>query len=183
MTEQHNSPAGRAYMPVSISTDWATPKKLFDDLDAEFGPFTLDPCGSREHHYSAFRVVSNGGHFYDGTTEAMDGLTQPWDGVVFMNPPYGRGVEKWIERGVSMVETGVARRVLGLVKATTDVRWWQKYVLNEWGSMNFETDAHADSIIGHPALRVCRFLPGRVKFGHNSGPAPFPSAVLVWEKP
>ena len=60
----------RGYMPVSGSTDWATPAALFDALDREFGPFDLDPCGAREHHYSAYVIHHRGGLFYDGSCPA-----------------------------------------------------------------------------------------------------------------
>ena len=67
----------RAYMPIAQTTDWATPKALMDQIWAEFKP-DLDPCGAREHHYSAWLIEKNGGRFMDGSTEAMDGLNQPW---------------------------------------------------------------------------------------------------------
>ena len=38
---------GQPYMPVNPkTTDWETPPELFDALDREFGPFTLDPASA-----------------------------------------------------------------------------------------------------------------------------------------
>lgn len=68
----------RGYMASSKSTEWQTPKELFDRLWLEFGGFDLDPCGQREHHYTAWMIESHGGAYYDGSTQALDGLTQPW---------------------------------------------------------------------------------------------------------
>ena len=53
---------------TSSSQEWATPQKVFDELDAEFH-FTLDPCSTHENakcerHY----------------TIEDDGLTKSWGG-------------------------------------------------------------------------------------------------------
>ena len=63
-------------MPQAQTTDWETPRDLFDQLDREFGPFTLDPCGQKEKHYSAHEIYIRGGKFYDGSCPALDGLAQ-----------------------------------------------------------------------------------------------------------
>ena len=76
-------------------SDWETPHALFAELDAEFH-FTLDVCASQDNAKCA-RYFS----------AADDGLVQPWEGVCWMNPPYGRGVERWIAK-----PTRVACRVL-----------------------------------------------------------------------
>jgi site-specific DNA-methyltransferase (adenine-specific) len=63
----------------SQTVEWATPQRLFDDLNAEF-KFTLDPCST---HKNAKCVR----HF----TKGEDGLAQDWGlETVFMNPPYGK---------------------------------------------------------------------------------------------
>jgi len=160
-------------MKVALTTDWATPEALFDALDAEFGPFDLDPCGQREHHYSAYRIHSRGGVFYDGSCPALDGLAAPWRGRVYCNPPYGRQMPAWIEKAVAEVEAGHAERVVALIPARTDTKMWQRFVLKE---------AAYDRIAAHPLLTLVRFLPGRVHFGGSNAGAPFPSAVVVWER-
>lgn len=165
----------RAYMPQSKSTEYETPHDLFDQLDKEFGPFTLDPCGQREHHYSAFKCVNNGGHFYDGSTEAMDGLLQPWKAErVFMNPVYGRGMPAWIDKAVAEVLAGNAGRVVALIPARTDTRIWQRHILQ---------GAAVDRMDAPYYVRLVRFLAGRVRFGGAPASAPFPSAIIVWELP
>ncbi len=171
---------GRAYMPVSKTTEYETPHDLFDQLDKEFGPFTLDPCGQREH-YSVCRVMGNRGHFYDGSTEAMDGLLQPWKAErVFLNPPYGREMPRWIERGVAQLECGnITGLLLALIPARTDTKMWQKYVLSEITELQDWTPSREL----HPRLCAVRFLPGRLKFGGMKNAAPFPSAVVVWRAP
>ncbi|KKN20465.1 hypothetical protein LCGC14_0935460 [marine sediment metagenome] len=167
----------RAYMPASKSTDYETPHDLFDRLDKEFGPFTLDPCGQREHH-SVCRVMDNGGHFYDGSTGAMDGLLQPWDGRVFMNPEYGRAMLRWVEKAVDEVGCGNAELVVALIPARTDTRMWQRLVLTSVHRIDCGDGAFIDRAA--MVAREVRFLPGRLKFGGAKDSAPFPSAVVVW---
>jgi site-specific DNA-methyltransferase (adenine-specific) len=150
--------------------DWATPADLFDQLDREFGPFDLDPCGQREAHYSAYQIEHRGGLCYDGSTKALDGLALPWRGRVFMNPPHAE-TARWIEKAVSEVECGNAELVVALLPSRTDTRIWQKYILKE---------ASFDRIAAPETLELVRFLPGRLKFGGAKGPAPFPSAIVVW---
>ena len=73
-------------MPISEAlysskTDmWETPQELFDELDKEFH-FDLDVCATPENAKCK--------RYY---TPKQDGLSQPWDGTCWCNPPYGRGV-------------------------------------------------------------------------------------------
>jgi len=90
-------------------------------------------------------------------TEADDGLAQDWSGErVFMNPPYGRVIGDWIRKAYESNALVVA-----LVPARTDTRYWHDYVMQ------------ADEVI---------LIRGRLKFGDGSNSAPFPSAVVVWDK-
>ena len=52
----------------SRTDEWATPAKLFADLDAEFH-FDLDPCATDENHKCP-----------DYFTKEQDGLTKNWGG-------------------------------------------------------------------------------------------------------
>lgn len=132
-------------MSSSRSDDWPTDPKVYARLDDEFG-FTLDPCASHDNH-KAPRYF----------TRDDNGLTQPWAGRVFMNPPYGRAIGAWMRKAWEASQT-TAELVVCLVPARTDTRWW-----HEW------------------AVRgEIRFLRGRLRFGDLSSPAPFPSAVVVF---
>ena len=70
----------------SKSDLWETPQDLFDRLDAEFG-FDLDACALPQNAKCE--------RYY---TPEQDGLFQPWDGVVWCNPPYGRDIGKWVQK-------------------------------------------------------------------------------------
>jgi len=56
-------------------------------------------------------------HYY----EAIDGLSLPWDGCVWCNPPYGAATSKWLKR---MHEH---RNGVSLVFARTDTAWFHDY--------------------------------------------------------
>ncbi|HQE50436.1 MAG TPA: phage N-6-adenine-methyltransferase [Fervidobacterium sp.] len=136
-------------MMSSNRDDWETPQKLFDDLNAEFG-FTLDPCASHENAKCA--------KYY---TKEDDGLAQSWqDEVVFMNPPYGREIGKWVEKAYRESVGGAV--VVCLLPARTDTRWFHDYILDK-----------ADEI---------RFIKGRLKFGESKNSAPFPSMIVVFNQ-
>jgi len=142
--------ATQKIMFSSKTGEWATPQDFFDKLDWRFGPFDLDPCATP---YNTKCV-----NFY---TEAEDGLSKDWSGhTVFVNPPYGRGIDKWIQKGYNTAKDGVSRVVM-LIPARTDTKYWHDYVMN--------------------ASEVY-FIRGRLKFGNNSNSAPFPSAVVVFEE-
>lgn len=129
----------------SQSCEWPTPQCLFDVLDEEFG-FTLDPCSTDANAKCAK-------HF----TLVDDGLAQTWkDEIVFMNPPYGRGIGRWMEKAYREASAGAT--VVCLVPARTDTAWW-----HDW-AMKGE-------------IRLFR---GRIKFEGASTSAPFPSALVVF---
>ena len=129
----------------SETIEWATPQWLFDSLNREFG-FTLDPCCTHENakcerHY----------------TREDNGLMSPWGGcVVFMNPPYGDEIGRWMARahGAAMLEGAT---VVCLVPSRTDTAWWHEYAMKH----------------------EIRFLRGRLCFGDSETSAPFPSAIIV----
>jgi site-specific DNA-methyltransferase (adenine-specific) len=129
----------------SATCEWSTPQWLFDSLDREFG-FTLDPCATAENAKCR--------RFF---TAADDGLAQDWSGdVVFMNPPYGAVIGRWMQKAFEEAQAGAT--VVCLVPARTDTGWWHRYAMR--GEI--------------------RLLRGRLKFGNARHAAPFPSAIVVF---
>lgn len=169
------------YQNLSTSMDWHTPPELFDQLDREFGPFDLDPCGSKEHHYSAHKIYQRGGLFFDGTCPELDGLTNSWaipgvgPSTVFMNPPYGREIVFWIEWALEQLRANASRLVLGLLPVRADAKWWQENIAREFDLRTGDGRWNAN-------LALLRFLPGRVRYANGVGPARFANAVVVWEQ-
>ena len=116
----------------SDSCEWSTPQETFDELEREFG-FTLDVCATADNTKCQ--------QFY---TKADNGLQQPWTGVCFMNPPYGREIGPWIEKAHTAALDGAT--VVCLVPARTDTAWWQDHVFQ---------------------AQEVRFLRGRLRFGEG----------------
>lgn len=185
----------------SDNIEHETPRNLFDELDAEF-EFTFDPC-CRLGHYTAHRILErgtlvSGGLDYRGVVcipppvddevpiddptlvnrIKIDGLAQPWSGRVYMNPPYGREIGKWVAKASAEVLAGHVEFVVGLLPARTDPRWWQTYVLR--GVRRLGPRGAATLVDAPRSIAEVRFLPGRLRFGDAPGPAKFPSAVVIW---
>lgn len=105
---------------TSKSNDWATPAKLMGQLDAMWGPFTLDPCASPGNAKAPL--------FY---TPAEDGLKQSWAGhTVYMNPPYGRSIGLWVRKAFEESEGDEKCTVTCLIPSRTDTRYWHDYVMH-----------------------------------------------------
>lgn len=136
---------------ASTSQEWETPAALLEALSTVFGRFDLDPCAPRK---SRVRVRART-HW----TEDDDGLTLPWHGLVFVNPPYGRSLARWVAKAQNEVELGHAKTVVALLPARPDTAYWHTH------------------IAGKAAIY---FLRGRLRFGAGKQSAPFPSVVVVW---
>ena len=68
-----------------LKDEWLTPSELIKAL----GPFDLDPCAPIDRPWD---TATN--HY----TIIDNGLQQPWEGHVWMNPPYGRETGRWLGR-------------------------------------------------------------------------------------
>jgi phage N-6-adenine-methyltransferase len=137
----------------ATSETWITPKELLEPLYSVFGAFDLDPCSPTSNARTA---PVRAKVYY---TEADDGLSLPWFGTVYMNPPYGRSLHHWTAKAKAEIKQGNAEVVLGLIPARPDTTYWHRDV------------AGSASIF---------FLKGRLKFGHAEQVAPFPSCLVAW---
>ena len=130
---------------------WETPAELLQALSLVFKRFDLDPCTSRKSRSHVRARVS--------FTHEDDGLTLPWHGVVFVNPPYGRTLGLWVAKARREVEEGRARTVVALLPARPDTAYWHEHVAGR---------------------AVVYFLRGRLHFSDGEQAAPFPSALVVY---
>jgi hypothetical protein len=74
-----------------MSDEWYTPESLFNQLGLHFDLDVASPIDNKSH------VPANRKY-----TMSDDGLSQPWEGRVWMNPPYSKPspwVSKWLEHG------------------------------------------------------------------------------------
>lgn len=137
----------------SKSNEWDTPQDFYETLNSHYS-FTLDPCATDQSAKCS--------KYY---TENDDGLSKSWAGeTVFMNPPYGRQIGKWIKKAYDEANTNNGTTVVCLIPSRTDTKYWHDYCMK----------AHE-----------LYFVKGRLKFGNESesagSPAPFPSAVVVFK--
>lgn len=101
----------------SKTDNWATPDKVFAQINADFGPFTLDPCSDKDNAKTP--------KFF---TKEDDGLAQDWGKHrVFMNPPYGKTIGAWIKKAYETAQNG--GYVVCLVPARTDTKYWHEYCM------------------------------------------------------
>lgn len=124
---------------------WLTPPALLKSL----GHFDLDPCAAVGQPWTTadkqYTILNNG-------------LKQPWTGRVWMNPPYGGQVERWMER---LADHGDG---IALVFARTETGAFHPWV---WD--------HAHSVF---------FFNGRLRFctidGRAGKPATAPSVLVAF---
>lgn len=129
---------------TSNKDDYSTPIDFFRELDSEFH-FTLDACATPENAKCK--------RFF---TKTNNGLEQIWKGIVFCNPPYGKGISAWIEKGFLSSITEEATVVM-LLPSRTDTEWWHEFC----------------------SLGEIRFIRGRLCFNGNNS-APFPSVLVIF---
>jgi phage N-6-adenine-methyltransferase len=137
----------RAVIKTAGTVEWATPRDLFDRLDARYGPFTLDAAAQPGNALCERYFML-----------ADDALTQEWAGRVWLNPPYGAGLDVWMRKALVSSRT-TAELVSCLVPVRADTGWFHDVVL-----------PHAE----------VEFLRGRVRFGGAATAAPFASMVVLF---
>jgi hypothetical protein len=125
-----------------------TPATIIDAVIDVLGSIDLDPCSNSQ---DAPNVPAEYHYTIDD-----DGLSLPWAGKVYMNPPYGRAIGDWVNKLTDSIGNGVTEAI-ALVPARVDTQWW-------------------NALTALPHL-VC-FVTGRLTFIGNDDAAPFPSAVV-----
>lgn len=165
------TPLVKAKDPLAVhksskKSTWETPQWILDRL----GPISLDPCTNFNNPTGANTICVSPEEWNErldsgawGDAAAYrDGLSRDWVSLsnsflVYVNPPYGRGIGKWLEKGLT------CENIAYLLPARTDTKWFHEY------------NKHFD---------VGLFLKGRLVFkgavGKNGKPqpAPFPSMLL-----
>ena len=113
-----------------LNDTWLTPP----DLLAKLGPFDLDPCCPPEMPWRTAAVM---------LTPAEDGLSQPWEGRTFCNPPYSSQAVKWLRK---LADHGCGT---ALTFARTETEWFAETI---W--------ERATAVL---------FIYGRLYFHHHDG--------------
>lgn len=137
---------------ASDSDEWETPDAIVQWADERWlggVGFDLDPAATDDN--------AKASEWFD---KDNDGLSQPWYGHVWCNPPYGRQIHRWIEKAAAEAALGRCDVVM-LLPARVDTVWWHDLVL-----------AYATAVV---------FFKGRVKFVGAENSAPFPSVVVYFK--
>lgn len=97
---------------IGESDEWFTPRSIFDALDIRFD---LDPCSPGPGHWVPADWIF---------TRVHDGLSRPWFGRVFCNPPYGarHGQVPWLLRFLDHGD-GIA-----IFRAYTSADWFHDHL-------------------------------------------------------
>lgn len=134
---------GFAHDRTTGKEDWLTPPEIIRAL----GPFQTDPCSPIGRPWDTAAV-----HY----TLADNGLLKPWEGRVWLNPPYGNETERWMRR-LANHGNGIA-----LIFARTETKTFFPWV---W--------EHATSML---------WIKGRLRFytreGKQGGTAGAPSVLI-----
>ena len=116
--------------PVSDTMTWLTPLSIIQAL----GLFDLDPCTPQQMPWETAAKRY---------TEEDNGLIQPWEGRVWLNPPYGREIDQWMKK-MAEHNNGIA-----ITFARTETAMWHEYI---W-----------------PVATAILFLEGRLHFHYPDG--------------
>lgn len=143
--------------------DRGTDPAFIASLEERFGAFTLDVAAA-EHNAKA-------PHYYD---RIDDGLSKPWFGKVWCNPPYS-DCGAWVSKAWAEWKCDGPPELIAMLLPANRVEqaWWQDHV-----------EPYRDRP-GSP-LRV-EFLRGRMRFhrpdwtpGPKGDRPPFGCALLIW---
>ena len=146
-SQPETEPSKLAVHFSSETPEHYTPQVVIDAALACLGEIDVDPCSNSSEHPN----VPAREHY----TREDDGLLQLWYGRVYMNPPYGREIDLWVEKLCEEHDASRTTEAIALVPSRTDTQWWRR--LRDFP--------------------VC-FVTGRLTFVGNDDPAPFPSAIF-----
>lgn len=138
-------------IPDVTSENWGTPFVFFQKLETRFGKFDLDAAAGLD-----WSMCDN---FISKEMNALDPNTI-WNGKnIFLNPPYGHWIPKFLAR-VLIEVTSFDKQIVCLLPAKTDTKWFHEVVFAQSTELLF--------VKGRLNFR----LPGKI----NS--ATFPSIVV-----
>ncbi|BDV32255.1 DNA N-6-adenine-methyltransferase [Microbacterium terricola] len=133
---------------ASGSEEWYTPRHILALVAELLGEIDLDPASNPGDPWVTARQ-----HF----NRADDGLTRPWAGRVFLNPPWNAqgSPARWVAKLVDEYEEGDVTEAVCLLPARVNTSWMARLAI-------------------YPRV----FVRGRLKFTDAAGDAPFPVALV-----
>lgn len=101
----------------SASNEWYTPPVYISLAREVMGGIDLDPASS-DTPQSWIKAE----RYY---TVHDNGLFLPWQGRIWLNPPYGSHTSLWTEKAVQDYKKGVVEQAILLLKPAVGTRWYQ----------------------------------------------------------
>lgn len=105
---------------TSNKEEWWSPSKVMSLVYRFFGHegIDIDPCSNSSDPSEA--NISARTHF----SKADDGLSLEWNGTVYMNPPYGREVSKWVNKAISEFDK-YGKDIVMLLPNRSETKWFK----------------------------------------------------------
>lgn len=103
---------------TSNNDEWLTPPEIIKAL----GTFDLDPCSPVNRPWDTAKA-----HY----TIEDNGLVQPWNGRVWLNPPYGKETFLW------MAKLAAHKKGIGLIFARTETKGFHREIWQKAHSIFF----------------------------------------------
>lgn len=162
----------------SKHNEWFTPERYIASARKVLGGIDLDPASCT----LAQRTVQAGRYY----TKHDDGLTQPWFGRVWLNPPYGRQAGAFVARAIADYQAGEVDAVILMLNGYSyQTSWFQPLFAYPicWhrGRVNYHTprdgtggSAHGTALV-YLGLEPYKFAAEFAKYGPIT--QPFASCV------
>ena len=129
---------------------WETPQELFNLLNEEFS-FDVDLAGNKSNAKCPNFI-----------SKEQDALKQEWNGVCWLNHPYGgnkeNSLKNWVKKSYEESRKGGCIVVM-LIPARTNTEWWHEYCMK---------------------AKEIRLVRGRPKFKGNIHGLPQPLAIIIF---
>jgi hypothetical protein len=103
----------------SESPDWWTPEKYIKAIKEVMGEIDLDPASCVE----ANKIVKAKRYY----SPKENGLLQPWEGRIFLNPPYGELTKEFAEKFFNDYESSFHEGIVLVNSRATDADWFQPF--------------------------------------------------------
>ena len=141
---------------MSERQDWGTPRAFLEwlETDRSWTP-NLDAAASIRN--------AKAPHFF---TEDDDSLSKDWFGDVWLNPPFGNELPKFMKKCAEQIKRKEVRSIMVLIPARTDTKWFHEIVM--------------------PHAYLIYLIKGRFNFRVDNAVeganAPFPSMLVLYRK-